>query len=278
MLPITMVLDQTSAIILLAGIYYGSQYGGSITSVLMRVPRRSPCLTVIPWPNRAEPGAALGISIWKRRRHFRDSAIAIIGPAFTKVALAFGPVEKSSIVLLGLVLWQALARGRVSAARGRWWRSVWLLSTVGVDLISGAERFTFSVSYLRDGFNIAILAMGLFGMSEVSMLIQQKEAHEATRMPSYRLRDLLPNRKDWKASGRTDCMWYGSRLFPGAFAGRRCARRRLASYLMEKKLPRSPERSGKGAIEGVAGPESANAAAQAVNYSHASLLHPSNAW
>ncbi len=76
-----------------------------------------------------------------------------------------------------------------------------LLSTVGVDLISGAERFTFEVSYLRDGFNIAILAMGLFGMSEVLMLIQQKEAHEATRMPSYRLRDLLPNRKDWKASG-----------------------------------------------------------------------------
>nr|WP_278515606.1 tripartite tricarboxylate transporter permease [Brucella anthropi] len=283
LLPITMVLDQTSAIILLAGIYYGSQYGGSITSVLMRVPGEASsvmtCFDGYPMAKQGRAGAALGISAFGSfiAGISATLAIAIIGPAFTKVALAFGPVEKSSIVLLGLVLAASVGEG----PRIRAWTMValgLLLSTVGVDLISGAERFTFEVSYLRDGFNIAILAMGLFGMSEGLMLIQQKEAHEATRMPSYRLRDLLPNRKDWKASGGPIARGTVLGFFLGLLPGGGALVAGFASYLMEKKLSRSPERFGKGAIEGVAGPESANnAAAQASFIPMLCLGIPANA-
>ncbi|MFJ1310884.1 tripartite tricarboxylate transporter permease [Agrobacterium pusense] len=283
LLPITMMLDQTSAIILLSGIYYGSQYGGSITSVLMRVPGEASsvmtCFDGYPMARQGRAGVALGISAFGSfiAGIAATLAIAIVGPAFTSVALVFGPVEKASIVMLGLVLAASIGDG----LRVRAWAMValgLLLSTVGVDLISGEERFAFGVSYLRDGFNIAVLAMGLFGVSEMLMLIERRVSEGPPRMPSYRLRDLLPGRKDWKDSrgpiARGTVLGFFLGLLPGGgalIAG-------FASYLLEKKLSRSPERFGKGAIEGVAGPESANnAAAQASFIPMLCLGIPANA-
>lgn len=283
LLPVTMMLDQTSAIILLSGIYYGSQYGGSITSVLMRVPGEAAsvmtCFDGYPMARQGRAGVALGISAFGSfiAGIAATLAIAIVGPAFTSVALAFGPVEKASIVMLGLVLAASVGEG----SRSRAWAMValgLLLSTVGVDLISGEERFTLEVSYLRDGFNIAVLAMGLFGVSEMLMLVERKISEVSTPMPSYKLRELLPGAKDWKASrgpiARGTVLGFFLGLLPGGgalIAG-------FASYLLEKKISHSPERFGKGAIEGVAGPESANnAAAQASFIPMLCLGIPANA-
>ncbi|NTA14014.1 tripartite tricarboxylate transporter permease [Agrobacterium tumefaciens] len=284
LLPITMMLDQTSAVILLAGIYYGSQYGGSITSILMRVPGEASsvmtCFDGYPMARQGRAGAALGISAFGSfiAGICSTLAIAIVGPAFTSVALAFGPVEKSSIVLLGLTLAASVGEG----SRIRAWTMValgLLLSTVGVDLISGEERFTFDVAYLRDGFSIPILAMGMFGVSEMLMLIERKIAPEDTvPITSYRLRDLLPTRKDWRDSSGPIARGTGLGFFLGLLPGGGALVAGFASYLVEKKLSRSPERFGKGAIEGVAGPESANnAAAQASFIPMLCLGIPANA-
>ncbi|WP_416797709.1 tripartite tricarboxylate transporter permease [Ciceribacter azotifigens] len=283
LLPVTVMLDQTSAIILLSGIYYGSQYGGSITSVLMRVPGEAASLTTCfdgyPMARQGRAGAALGISAFGSfiAGISATLAIAIVGPAFTSVALAFGPVEKTSIVLLGLVLAASIGEG----PRIRAWAMValgLLLSTVGVDLISGEERFTFNISYLRDGFNIAVLAMGLFGVSEMLMMAERRDAFEAEPTPSYRLRDLLPTRMDWKDSTGPIARGTVLGFFLGLLPGGGALVAGFGSYLLEKKLSRTPERFGKGAIEGVAGPESANnAAAQASFIPMLCLGIPANA-
>lgn len=283
LLPVTMVLDQTSAIILLAGIYYGSQYGGSITSVLMRVPGEASsvmtCFDGYPMARQGRAGAALGISAFGSfiAGISATLAIAIVGPAFTSVALAFGPVEKTSIVMLGLVLAASIGSG----SRIKAWTMValgLLLSTTGVDLISGEERFAFGISYLRDGFNIAVLAMGLFGVSEMLMMIERKSSSETAPMPSYRLRELLPTATDWKASRGPIARGTVLGFFLGLLPGGGALVAGFASYLLEKKLSRSPERFGKGAIEGVAGPESANnAAAQASFIPMLCLGIPANA-
>ncbi len=283
LLPVTMVLDQTSAIILLAGIYYGSQYGGSITSVLMRVPGEASsvmtCFDGYPMARQGRAGAALGISAFGSfiAGISATLAIAIVGPAFTSVALAFGPVEKTSIVMLGLVLAASIGSG----SRVKGWTMValgLLLSTTGVDLISGEERFAFGISYLRDGFNIAVLAMGLFGVSEMLMMVERKISTESTPIPSYRLKELLPTGEDWRASRGPIARGTVLGFFLGLLPGGGALVAGFASYLLEKKLSRSPERFGKGAIEGVAGPESANnAAAQASFIPMLCLGIPANA-
>lgn len=284
LLPVTVMLDQTAALILLGGIYYGSLYGGSITSILMRVPGEAAtlvsCFDGYPMAQQGRAGAALGIHAFASffAGIVATFAITIVGPAFTSVALAFGPVEKTAIVVLGLTMAANIGEG----SRPRAWTMValgLLLSTVGVDLISGVERFTFHVYDLRDGLNIAVLAIGLFGMSEVLQMIERKHKSNGTNLvASYKTKDLLPTKADWKASGgpmaRGTTLGFLLGLLPGGgalVAG-------FASYLLEKRISRSPERFGKGAIEGVAGPESANnAAAQASFIPMLCLGIPANA-
>jgi putative tricarboxylic transport membrane protein len=283
LLPITMLLDQTSAIILLAGIYYGSLYGGSITSVLMRLPGEAAslvsCFDGYPMARQGRAGAALGISAFGSfiAGIFATLAITIVGPAFTSVALAFGPVEKAAIVAFGLVLAASVGEG----PRLKAWTMValgLLLSTVGVDLISGQERFTYDVSYLRDGFNIAVLAMGLFGMSEMLMMVERKSAHAAEPTPTYRLRDLIPTRQDWRQSSGPIARGSVLGFFLGLLPGGGALIAGFASYILEKRISPTPHRFGKGAIEGVAGPESANnAAAQASFIPMLCLGIPANA-
>ncbi|ALA18515.1 MULTISPECIES: tripartite tricarboxylate transporter permease [Chelatococcus] len=283
LLPISAMLDQTSAIILLAGIYYGAMYGGSLTSILMRVPGEAAsvitCLDGYAMARQGRAGVALGMSAFGSffAGIVATFGIALLGPAFAETALAFGPVEKAALVLFGLTLVAGIGEGPTVRA----WAMVGLgllLATVGVDLVSGEERYTFDTPQLRDGFNIAILAMGVFGMSEVLVAAEKISPPEPIAAVGRRLRDLLPNRDDWKASAGPIARGSGLGFLLGLLPGGGALIASFASYLMEKRLSRHPERFGKGAIEGVAGPESANnAAAQASFIPLLCLGIPSNA-
>jgi len=268
LLPISVYLDRTSSIILMSGIYYGAMYGGSITSILIKIPGEAAsvvtCLDGYQMARRGRAGAALGISAFASffAGIVATLGIAWLGPKMAGVALMFGPVEKASLLLLGLVL--ILGIGEGSRAKAVAMVALGLLcGTIGVDLVSGEERFVFDIPYLRDGFGIAVVAMGLFGVSEVLLLAEEQDANEQI---SFRptLSELLPNRSEAIASA-----WPAARgsvlgFFLGLLPGGGAMLASFASYMMERKLSRQPETFGKGAVAGVAGPEAANnAAAQA---------------
>jgi len=269
LLPISSSLDQTAAIILLAAIYYGAMYGGSITSILIKVPGEAASavtsLDGYAMTMNGRAGAALGMSAFASfiAGIAATLGIAIVGPSFAEKALSFGPIERTGLVLFGLTLAASVGNG----SRAKAWAMVGLgllLSTFGVDIVSGEERFTFASPDMRDGIDIAVLAMGLFGVSEVLASAEKRFASSSGNLPSYRLRDLLPDRQEWKASAgpiaRGSILGFLLGLLPGGGA----LISSFSSYVMEKKLSSTPERFGNGAIEGVAGPESANnSAAQA---------------
>ena len=269
LLPVSIMLEPTAAVILLAGIYYGSLYGGSTASILLRVPGEAAsvvsCFDGYPMAQAGRAGVALGITAFASfiAGIAATFAIALVGPAFASTALAFGPVEKTALVVFGLTLAANIGEGPRTHA----WAMValgLLLSSVGVDLVSGEERYTLSVPYMRDGFHVAVLAMGMFGVSEVLILAERQRDFTAALSTRYRLRDLLPNAKDWKDSAMPMTRGTVLGFFLGLLPGGGALIASFASYVMEKRLSRSPERFGKGAIEGLAGPESANnAAAQA---------------
>ena len=269
LLPVTLALNHTSAVIMLAGIYYGAMYGGSITSILVRIPGEAAsvvtCIDGYEMARRGRAGAALGISAFGSfiAGVAATIGVALLGPRLAQTALAFGPIEKAALVLFGLVLVAGVGAG----SRPRAFAMValgLLLSTVGIDLVAGTERFTFGAAYLRDGINIAVLAMGLFGISEVLMLAESGQRPLDTLAYGKRLRDLLPNRGEWRASAMPITRGTVLGFFLGLLPGGGALIASFMSYLLEKRISSTPERFGQGAIEGVAGPESANnAAAQA---------------
>jgi TctA family transporter len=268
LLPISVYLDRTSSIILMSGIYYGAMYGGSITSILIKIPGEAAsvitCLDGYQMARRGRAGAALGISAFGSffAGIVATIGIAFLGPRIASVALLFGPVEKAALLFLGFVL--ILGIGEGSRKKGLAMIGLGLLlGTVGVDLVSGEERFVFDVSPLRDGFGIAVVAMGLFGISEVLLMAEGNDDGEVL---NYRqsLRDLLPNRAETIES--IGPVMRGSVLgfFLGLLPGGGAMMASFASYMLERKISRHPERFGKGAVAGVAGPEAANnAGAQA---------------
>ncbi|HEX2888767.1 tripartite tricarboxylate transporter permease [Vineibacter terrae] len=263
LLPITFGMPPTSAVIMLAGIYYGTAYGGSITSILLNIPGEASsvvtCIDGHEMARRGRAGPALGIAAFGSfiAGTIAVVAISVVGPAVAGMALRFGPPEYAALVVLGLVLIcfmseADMVRGLTMVALGL------LLSTIGLDPILGSERFTFGSTSLADGINLAVLAMGLFGVAELLMIATRPpEQAEFLRQPT-RLRALLPSRADWRRSagpiGRGTVIGFILGLIPGG--GGIIAS--FASYVLEKRLSRQPEEFGKGAIEGVAGPESAN--------------------
>jgi putative tricarboxylic transport membrane protein len=269
LLPVSVYLDRTSSIILMSGIYYGAMYGGSITSILIKIPGEAAsvitCLDGYQMARRGRAGAALGISAFGSffAGIVATIGIAFLGPRIASVALLFGPVEKAALLFLGFVL--ILGIGEGSKKKGLAMIGLGLLlGTVGVDLVSGEERFVFDISPLRDGFGIAVVAMGLFGVSEVLSMAEGND--ETGEVLNYRqsLRDLLPNRAETLESigpvVRGSILGFLLGLLPGGGA----MMASFASYMMERKISSHPERFGKGAVAGVAGPEAANnAGAQA---------------
>jgi putative tricarboxylic transport membrane protein len=283
LLPITFRLDPTGSIIMLAGIYYGAMYGGSITAILFRIPGEAAsivtCMDGHAMARQGRAGPALGIAAFGSfiAGVVATIGIAALGPTVAGIANRFGPAEYAALVLLGIVLItqvsgeQSFARAIVMVGLG------FLASAIGRDLIAGSQRFTFGSLYLEDGVNIAIIAMGLFGVSEVLLLVERRIRGGGFRAHPGGLRDLLPSRRDWRESGGPIARGMGLGFFLGLLPGGGAMIASFASYVMEKRLSRTPERFGRGAIAGVAGPETANnAAAQATFVPLLALGIPSN--
>ena len=283
LLPFSFTMNVASAVIMMAGIYYGAQYGGSITAILVRIPGEASavvtCLDGYAMARQGRAGAALGIAAFGSfiAGVLATTALFLVGPALADLALAFGPAEYTALVLLGLLLITQLSSGShldalLMVAFGL------LLSTVGKDPIYGTERFTFHIFSLFDGLNIALLAMGVFGVAELLVMAEAGSAAAQPVAQPKRLLELLPNRADWRASWLPILRGSGLGFFLGLLPGGGATLSSFTSYVLERRLARAPERFGHGAIEGVAGPESANnAAAQSAFVPLLSLGIPANA-
>jgi putative tricarboxylic transport membrane protein len=262
LLPLTFGGDPISATIMFAGIYYGAQYGGTITSILVSVPgESSTVMTSIEGyqlARQGRAGAALGMAAIAS---FIAGTLATVGltlaaPALARVALLFGPAEYFALVVMGLsalaLVSGSLLKGLLTGVAGL------LLATVGVDPQVGTTRFTFGQLWLLDGIEFLVLAVALFGVGEV--LASAEEEVEPVVLET-RIRKLFPTAADWAASrwaiARGTVIGYLIGVLPGAGA----TIASFVAYIVEKRVSRHPERFGKGAIEGVAGPEAANNAA-----------------
>lgn len=263
LLPNTFYVQPVTAIIMLAGIYYGAMYGGSTTSILVNIPGEAAsvitCLDGYQMARKGRAGPALGIAAFGS---FIAGTVAIIGlmlvaPPLARFALAFGPPAYFSLMLLGMVILIYLVAGSMLKALMMAVFGI-MISTIGMDAISGTQRLTFGILEFSDGIGLIPAIMGLFGVAEV---IANVEAEIKRQVLSARIRNLLPNLQDWK-----DSLWpilRGSVLgfFIGILPGPAPVISAFSSYAIEKKLSKRPEAFGTGVIEGVAGPESANNAA-----------------
>lgn len=263
LLPITFHIPPVSAIIMLAGIYYGSMYGGSTTSILVNIPGEATsvvtCLDGYQMARQGRAGPALGISAFGS---FIAGNLSVIGLMFlvyplASIALRFGPPEFFTLMCLGLILVTYLARGSMIKAL---MMAVFglALSFVGMDLFTARQRFAFGIPQLMDGVGLIPLVMGLFGISEVLINIGAPVTQEILKT---KIRNLFPNLKDWKESLMPILRGTGIGFFLGILPGAGALTAPFMSYAIEKKLSKSPEKFGTGAIEGVAGPEAANNAA-----------------
>jgi putative tricarboxylic transport membrane protein len=263
LLPATFGISPVSAIIMLAGIYYGAMYGGSTTSILVNIPGEAAsvvtCLDGYQMAVRGRAGPALGIAAFGS---FIAGTLGLIGlmlltNPLAELALKFGPAEYFSLMCLGLSILVYLTQG--SILRGLEMAGVGLfLSFIGQDIVTGSARFTFGLIGLLDGVGLVPLVMGLFGISEILLNLEKRKERIVLQ---EKIKNLFPNREDWRKSvkpiGRGTLVGFFLGILPGGGA----IVSSFVSYALEKKFSKHPEEFGRGAIEGVAGPESANNAA-----------------
>jgi putative tricarboxylic transport membrane protein len=268
LLPLTYKMDTTPAVIMLAGIFYGAMYGGSTTSILLNIPGEAAsmvtCLDGYKMARQGRAGAALGIAAIGS---FIAGTISILGlslvaPTLASFALKFGPAEYFSLILLGLMMAvylseESITKGLAMGALGLF------LGTVGIDPVLGEPRFTFGLDALTDGFDFVVVAMGLFGISEV---LTNLEAPELRDIFQTALKGLLPTREDWRQCWGSVVRGSLLGFFIGVLPGGGAIISSFISYAVEKRISRHPEHFGKGAIEGVAAPESANNAASTSSF------------
>lgn len=264
LLPMSFYLEPTTALILLAGIYYGGEYGGSIASILLNLPGTPSaavtCLDGNPMAKQGRAGVALFITAIASFVGGSVGVIALMGfgPAIARVGLSFGPADYFALMLLGLVAavtvgGGALVKGLMMVVLGL------LLGTVGTDVTSGAFRYTFGFLELRDGVSLVAIAMGLFGIAEVVGSV--REAGTRKIIEAVTLRSMIPTRADMRRT--LGPMARGSSIggFLGALPGAGTVIAAFLAYATEIRVAKDKTRFGKGAIEGVAAPESANNAA-----------------
>ena len=260
LLPLTFGSDPTSAIIMFAGIYYGAQYGGTLTSVLVSVPgESSTVMTSIDGYQMAlqgRAGAALGIAAIGS---FIAGTIATLGltllaPPLARAALAFGPPEYFSLVMLGLLALAAVGGSLLKGLTAGFFGL--LLGTIGIDQQTGVSRFHFDQVWLLDGVEFILLTVALFGVGEVLA-----SCNMTSLQPITRVKNLLPTRDDWRASWMPILRGTGIGFFIGVLPATGATIASFIAYVAEKKLAKDPSRFGNGAIEGVAGPEASNNAA-----------------
>jgi putative tricarboxylic transport membrane protein len=260
LLPITFGLDPVGALIMLAGIYYGAQYGGSTTAILVNIPGEATAVvTTLDGHQMAKQGrAGVALGIAAIGSFFAGCVatifIAAMGEPLTRLAQLFGPAEYFSLMVMGLVFSTVLARGSIFKAILMVFLGL-LLATVGTDLETGQERMTLGIQQLSDGIDFAPLAMGIFGFAEIIRNLENPEARDVVR---GKIGNLLPSLADIRQSIAPVLRgtFIGGLL--GILPGNGAVLGPFASYTMEKKFAKDPSRFGKGAIEGVAGPESAN--------------------
>ena len=260
LLPVTFGIDPVGALIMLAGIYYGAQYGGSTTAILVNIPGEvTAVVTTIDGHEMAKQGragAALGIAAIGSfaAGTLATLAIAALAAPLIRLALLFGAAEYFSLMVSGLAFAVVLARGSIPKAMAMILLGL-LLATVGTDLETGVERMTFGQPSLSNGIEFAVLAMGIFGFAEVLRTLETVDVRDRVQGAIGRL---LPTRQELKRSAGP--ILRGSLLGGalGILPGNGAVLGPFASYALEKRLAHQPERFGRGAIEGVAGPESAN--------------------
>ncbi|HEY1371948.1 MAG TPA: tripartite tricarboxylate transporter permease, partial [Candidatus Binatia bacterium] len=259
LLPVTFVLPPVSALIMLAGIYYGSQYGGSTTSILVNLPgEAASVVTTLDGYQMARKGrAGAALAAAAIGSFFAGTVatfiLALFAPPLAEVALKFGPADYFSLMVLGLVASIVLAQGSLLHAFGMVVLGL-LLGLVGTDVTTGTQRFTFDIPQLADGIGFVVVAMGMFGLTEIIRNLEQEEHRSALA----KITSLWPTKTDWKRMipsilrgtliGSAVGILPGSGSILGSFA----------AYSIEKKVSKHRAEFGKGAIEGVAAPESAN--------------------
>ncbi len=263
LLPLTFGLDPTRAIVMLAGIYYGSQYGGSTTSILLRIPGEAAsvmtCIDGNAMARKGRAGAALCIAAIGSfiAGTFGVVVLTLVAPPLAAFALGFGPPEYTALLTLGLIFLaymstSSLVRTLLMATFGL------LLGTVGIDVMSGHFRYSFDIAELGDGLGIVPVAVGLFGLGEILSTPSRKVSGEVVRP---RLRELWPKRVEWRDAAMPIARGSVLGFLIGIIPGSAHIISSFVSYALERRISRHPEEFGKGAVAGVAGPESANNAA-----------------
>ena len=260
LMPLTYGLEPVGGLIMLAGIYYGAQYGGSTTAILVNIPGEATSVVTVldgfQMAKQGRAGVALGIAAIGSfvAGCVATVIIAALAIPLTRMALLFGPAEYCSLMILGLMFAVVLARGSLLKAIAMIFAGI-LLSTVGSDFETAQDRLTFGLVELKEGFDFAVVAMGIFGFAEI---IKNLEAPETRSVVRGAIGRLLPNRNDMRQSAWPIARGtlIGSVL--GLLPGNGAVLGPFASYAAEKKLAKDPSRFGRGAIEGVAGPEAAN--------------------
>ncbi len=260
LLPITFGIDPIGALIMLAGIYYGAQYGGSTTAILVNIPGEATSIVTVldghQMARNGKAGVALGIAAIGSfiAGTIATLIIAALGAPLTKLALLFGPADYFSLMVLGLMFAVVLARGSVPKAMAMILVGV-LFSTIGTDLETGEERLTFGWQEISDGLEFTYIAMGMFGFAEILRNLENPEARNVVKTTIGRL---LPNGAELRQAAAPIARGTFLGAFLGLLPGNGAVLGPFASYTLEKKLAKDPTRFGRGAIEGVAGPESAN--------------------
>jgi putative tricarboxylic transport membrane protein len=268
LLPVTFKMEPVSAVIMLAGIFYGAMYGGSTTSILLNIPGEAAsvvtCLDGYQMARNGNAGKALGISAIGS---FIAGTLSVLGvsimaPTLASFALKFGPPEYCCLVFLGLMMAiylseESVLKGLMMGALGL------LLGTVGLDPVDGIPRFTMGFDRLMDGVDFVVMAMGLFGIAEILCNLEASEKREVFKTS---LKGLLPSLQDWRQCWASVLRGSFFGFFIGVLPGGGAIISSFASYAVEKRLSKHPERFGKGAIEGVAAPEAANNAASTSSF------------
>lgn len=262
------IASPVTAIIMMAGIFYGSMYGGSTTSILLNLPGEAAsvvtCYDGYKMARKGRAGVALGIAAIGS---FIAGTIGVIGltlfaPPIAEFALKFGPPERCALALVGLLMAVTLSgssilKGLIMLATGL------LLAAVGLDPISGKTRFSFGIIELQSGFDFITLAMGIFGLGEI---FYNLETVAKTKIVTTKLGQIWPKTADWLRTRMAIARGSLIGFFIGVIPGGGAVISSLVSYAVEKKISKTPEEFGQGAIEGVAGPESANNAASSSSF------------
>jgi putative tricarboxylic transport membrane protein len=261
LLPVTFYMDPITAIIMLAGIYYGAMYGGSTTSILVNIPGEAAsvvtCIEGYQMARRGRAGPALGMCAIGSfiAGTFSVVGLMILAPPLAELSLKFGPPEYLSLMILGLALLSFLSSGSTSKAMIMAGAGLFL-GTIGLDNITGTTRFTFGTITLMDGIDLVPVVMGMFGIGEVLSNLEQSIMERD--IYQTKIKNLFPSLKDWMESKwaliRGSVLGFLLGILPGGGA----VIASFASYAIEKRLSKTPEKFGTGMIAGVAGPESAN--------------------